>query len=400
MNVLAQFFTPDAVTMHIIGGVSTPKPQKMLDLGVGRGCLLYAAHRRWPMTHLMGVDVDINHVNSTQCRLPTADLFHADALRYDLPKLLGIEIGSIDLAVGNPPYGRFQVGLEHERILAEADLANTVSRKRITREVVFLAQNLRMLCHGGELVLILPEGIGTNQMNADLRRALISNHGLWRVLELPPHLFQGTEAKTLAFFLKKGNSSRAVRLERWNDSRHIIVSPADATKRVDASFHLASSKSNKETNIKLSELDPEIKRGILTQKEAIKLGARMFHTTDFKRYPDGQADFSSTLNLPPRWLAEEGDILIPRVGSRCLAHTLLIKKGQTIFTDCVYRIRVSSEYRDSLFRYLRSSKGIAQRLAFAHGVCAQVLSKRDLLQLKLPAHPFDCSHQVSWRGRP
>jgi len=385
MNALAQFFTPDIVTRHIIRGVSTVSPKKMLDLGVGRGCLLYAAHRRWPRTHLMGVDVDINNVHSTRYRLPMADLIHADALRYDLPNLLGIEIGSIDLAVGNPPYGRFQARLEHKRILAEANLADTVPIKRITREVVFLAQNLRLLCHGGELVVILPEGVGTNQMNADLRRALILNHGLWRVLELPPRLFQGTEAKTLAFFLKKGKSSRAVRLDRWDDSRHIIVSPADAARRLDASFHLAS---NKGVKITLSELSPEIKRGILTNKEAVKLGVRIFHTTDFKRYPDGQADFPLMPGLPSRWLAEGGDILIPRVGSRCLAHTLSIKTGQTIFTDCVYRIRVESEYHEPLFRYFRSNEGIAQRHAFAHGVCAQVLSKVDLLQLALPSPPF------------
>lgn len=381
MNSLAQFFTPDGVTRHVVAGLSASAPQKLVDLGVGIGCLLAAAHNRWPHAHLVGVDIDPTRVYSTHCRLPTANCFHADALCYDLLNLLGIEAGSIDLAVGNPPYGRFQAGIDHKWILDEANLADAVPLQRITREVVFLAQNLRLLRAGGELAVILPEGIGTSQVYADLRRALMERHGLWRVLELPPRLFRGTEAKTLAIFLRKGEQSGTVRLERWNDGGQIVVSPGDAVHRLDASFHLASYGIGK---IILADLAPEIKRGAVTREAAAKLGATMFHTTDFKRYADGRARFPSDIDLPSRWLAKAGDLLIPRVGSRCLAHVVMVEAGQAVFTDCVYRIRVATECCEALFRYLRSPEGVAQRLIRAHGVCARVLSKEELLKLPLP----------------
>lgn len=383
MNTWAQFFTPETVTRRIVADLACDQPVRLLDLGVGTGRLLAAAHGRWPGASLLGVDIDADKLHRARLRLPLAECVHADALRHDLPHLLGIEAGSIDLAVGNPPYGKFEATAEHRRILEEVDLADAVSHGRLTREVVFLAQNLRLLRHGGELAVLLPEGIGTGHAYADLRVALMARHGLWRVLELPPRLFRHTEAKTLAFFLRKGATSGTVELAHWNGG-HIAVSSGEGSRRLDASYFFSQRETQGTT---LASLAPDIHRGAFTHRDARGLDVPLFHTTHFKSCIDGRAQFPGPLDLPPRWLAQPGDILIPRVGARCLTHAAWVESGHAVFTDCVYRIRVAPPLRLPLLRYLSSRVGMEQRLALAHGVCAQSLSKTDLLRLPLCDFP-------------
>lgn len=380
MNAWSQFLTPEAVTQEVIAGCIADIPAHLLDLGVGTGHLLAAAHLRWPRARLLGVDIDADKLHSARRRLPLAKCVHADALRYDLPHLLGVKVGTIDLAVGNPPYGKFKATGDHRHILEAVDLSDAISAKRITREVVFLAQNLRLLRHGGELAVILPEGIGTAHFFAPLRQALMERHGLWRVLELPPRLFRNTEAKTMAFFLRKGMASQTVELAHWNGS-HIDLPTDEARRRLDASFFFARGHGQRTT---LASLSPLIDRGAATHRDARQLGVTVFHTTDFKNCVRGRARFPSALDLPPRWLVEPGDILIPRVGARCLNHAVMVKSGQAVFTDCVYRIRVAPSFRRPLLQYLSSSEGVAQRLTHAYGVCAKSLPKIDLLRLPIP----------------
>ncbi len=352
----------------------------MLELGVGSGELLAAAHGRWPRARLLAVDIDAATLDRARRRLPSAHCVHADVLRYDLPRLLGIETDSIDLAIGNPPYGTYKATAEHWRILEDVALSDSISPGRLNREVVFLAQNLRLLRPGGELAVILPEGIGTSHAYAALRAALLSRHGLWRVLELPPGLFRNTEAKTLAFFLRKGTASPSVSLGQWNGP-NVMVSPSEGSLRLDASYFLSRWEARYKT---LASLTPDIKRGALTHSQAKGLGVCVFHTTDFKLCADGIVRLPGCLDLPSRMLVQPGDILIARVGKRCITYAALVESGQAVFTDCVYRIRVAPALRLPLWRHLSSSDSVGQRLALAHGVCAKTLAKVDLLRLPLP----------------
>jgi type I restriction enzyme M protein len=284
----------------------------------------------------------------------------------------------MDVAVGNPPYGALQANASHLAILRDAGLSDAVSPKRLTRDIVFLAQNLRLLKPGGELAVILPEGLAVNHVYADLRAALLERHGLWRAMELPAFLFKGTEAKTVALFLRKGVASHSVLLES-SDGRCVQVDAVNARNRLDAQFHFQSIT----TGIRLADLNPDIKRGALSHAESRKLGVPIFHTTDFKHFPTGHANLGRASSMTDRWIVTPGDILIPRVGSRCLAHAAIVIKGGAVFTDCVYRIRVAAEWREHLLHAFRSEQGVIFRLAVAHGTCAASLSKSDLLRFPL-----------------
>jgi type I restriction enzyme M protein len=376
--MLGQFYTPALAGGLLVQGVGNDAPAQVCDLGAGEGELLLAAQRRWRQARLLAVDIDPANVSFTRQRLFKAECRQVDVLRHDLPRLLGIEEDSIDVALGNPPYGALDIQPKHIAILRDAGLHDAVSVRRITRDVVFLAQNLRLLKPGGELAVILPEGLAVNRTFEDLRTALMERHGLHRVIELPSGLFQGTEARTVAMFLKKGQRAEIVHLET-SAGESILVSQQMARRRLDARFHLREAV----TGRTLGDLNPTIHRGALSHADALKVGESIFHTTTFKDFPTGRVRLGNAFHVSERWAIRSGDILIPRVGSRCLSHVAAVERGMAIFTDCIYRIRVNPRDRELVLRALRSVSGVSYRLIAAHGTCAAVLSKTDLLNLPL-----------------
>ncbi|MGX7835646.1 hypothetical protein ACWKSR_10900, partial [Campylobacter fetus subsp. venerealis] len=68
-----------------------------------------------------------------------------------------------------------------------------------------------------------------------------------------------------------------------------------------------------------------------------------FHTTNFKNYPKGVFEFNMTSEFNYLTVASKGDILLARVGSRCIGKFLVVLSGEIILSDCVYRIRVKKE---------------------------------------------------------
>lgn len=375
---LGQFYTPALAGGWLVREVAAAAPSRVCDLGVGEGELLAAAQHRWRQAHLLAADIDPQNVSYAQRRLGRAECRQADVLRYDLPHLLGIDEESVNVALGNPPYGALDVTTKHLAILRDAGLIDAISARRVTRDVVFLAQNLRLLKRGGELAVILPEGLAVNSTFQELRAALIESHGLHRVVELPPRLFRGTEARTVAMFLKKGQRAAKVCLESSTGVRVSVLAEV-AAQRLDARYHLRG----KSVGRVLADLEPEIHRGALSNLDARRIDALVFHTTSFKDYPSGRARLGKALALPERWVVGPGDILVPRVGTRCLFHVAAVERGAAVFSDCVYRIRVQPSDRKRVFDALRSSGGLAYRAAVAHGTCATVLSKADLLSLPI-----------------
>lgn len=380
MREWAQYYTPGAQSSRLIGELPAPTMRQsattVMDLGAGQGDLLAAAYQRWPSAQLLGVDIDKRNVATIRHRLPGIRCLTADALKFDLPKRLGIDENSTDIAVANPPYGALESGSKVIKVLRQAGLDDVVSEKRISRELIFLAQNLRLLRPGGSLVAVVPQGLGTAPHLAELRAALMQRHGLYKVVELPAKTFAGTEARTLALFMTKGASSQVVEYVPASGTAHCL-DVAQIRERIDAKFHQRTLKLS--TN--LLEIGAEIVRGSLTHKDAQKLRWSAFHTTDFHQYPSGLAKLPGTACPSTKFVsAEKGDILLARVGTRCLGKMVWVKSGTAVLTDCVYRIRVEPIFQKQIFNALRSTHGQDWLASIAHGTCAFVVSKRDLEQ--------------------
>lgn len=388
MNTWAQFYTPQPAGHLLVNVMLADQVQTVVDIGVGSGQLLRAAQARWQDARLFAADIDPQHVIAARSLFPKAICLHLDALHVRLPSKLGLEEGQADVAVCNPPYLPASDLPGVHDILRAADLHDCVSARRITTDIVFIAQNLRLLRPGGELAVVVPDGLATHSYYADLRQALYERHGLYRVIQLPDRFFARTEARTHIFYLRKNaKADTGIRLVGASPTgeltEEVVISSKLARVRLDYSFH-SMVEGRSASIVTLRDLGAEIRRGAFTHKECIANKLPYFHTTDFKRFPNRLAIYTAAPLLPERWVAQKGDILLPRVGARCLHYAAKVRSGNPVLTDCVYRIRVEPTWREAVWKALTSVEGVQWRQHAAHGVCARVLGKELLLGFPVP----------------
>lgn len=388
MEPLGRYYTIQVVSNLLVSKFQQKAPQNVLDLGVGEGSLLSAAFARWRHAQFYAIDVDPNSISRVTPKLSFAKILHIDGLSPNLPQKMNLKVGSLDVAVCNPPYLRLDNGDRIKSFLKDAALERSMRLSRMTSDLMFLAQNLRMLRTGGELGIILPDSMFTGHEFAGLREDLVNNHRIIGIIQLPDKIFANTEARTHILLLDKGGlSASKIPLYKSNTygelGEAIFISKKESIYRMDYSYYVwKRHRRYKNTSATLKDLNVEIKRGSQSKKELEHLGIQCFHTSSF---PDS---LHSTVKLnnaviPNTIIAEPGDILIARVGKRCMGRVTMVDAGCQVISDCVYRLRASNQYSKKIRDALISREGQQWLQAHAHGVCAQVISKKDLLSFEV-----------------
>ena len=386
-NSLEQYYTQQAFGALIASNFLFPQPKRLLELGVGQGILTGAIKERWGKIDIVSTDVDELNFLSAKRLYPEGQHFQFNAIDDNLPNLMGVDELSMDIAVCNPPYTAIKSNEKISRILEYSGFHKVLpSNCEITADLIFLAQNIRFLRPGGELGIIVPDGLVTGHNFEWLRSLLIVEHCVFTVIDLPEKIFLGTEAKTHVLMIRKNTpSDKTIKILKSNEQGEIedeiSVDVCEAVHRMDYGYHKwkkRQSCKNKQ-RITLESIGADIKRGTHSRKQLLQAKVEHFHTTDFKSIGYGsQVSFSNRKPSLEGLIAEAGDIIMPRVGKRCLDNVALVKKGGILLSDCVYRIRVPEEYRLPFFEKLRSEEGRSWSSAHAHGVCAKVISKKDL----------------------
>jgi type I restriction-modification system DNA methylase subunit len=387
MNNLAQYYTHDDISRLLLSKILVKNPRKILELGVGDGSLFRAARKKWKNSDIIAGDIDHNNINSLKEEFPTTKLYVINGLSSNLSSVLKIEVGSIDVGICNPPYMAIKKCAEFAEILENSKLGEISDYSHITSDLIFLAQNLLMLKDGGELGIIVPDGLLTCNHFRNFRKKIIENYKLKGVIELPAKIFKKTEAKTHILIIKKCESSyQKVPLYISNQQGDIInkisINKKDLTFRMDYKYHFWKT-TNFLNGISLNDLGVEIYRGSKSKKELELLRSQFIHTTDL-RGDFASSIFENNLKCEKLRYAEKGDILISRVGKRCLGKILYVTDGTILISDCIYRLRIPIKHREKVILALNSEYGRNWIKAHSHGVCAKVISKSDLLNFRLP----------------
>ena len=366
-------------------------PNRVIDLGVGHGSLLYAAYNRYNKADFYAADIDKKVISKISEQLPFVNALHIDGLSKGLSKQMKLKIGSVDIAVCNPPYYRLDKTTELKDLFNKIGLKNSTKLIKFTSDIVFLAQNLQMLKKGGELGIILPDSAFTGHEFAVLREDLLTNHNIRGIIQLPDKIFKKTEARTHILLMEKcGQIQKRIPIYQsdffGNIGEAVNISTDDLLYRMDHSYY-AWKELNKYSDdiMTLGDLNVAIKRGHKTKKYLQGKNIPFFHTTSFP------SDIKTKINLKNSPVfddvsTEPGDILIARVGKRCIGKVAMVNSGNQVISDCVYRVRAPKKHRSRIFRELISDKGQQWLRIIAHGVCAQVISKRDLLHFPLNIH--------------
>lgn len=403
---LGRYYTNDAISSLLVSLMAPDRPGTVLDLGSGDGALTAAAARRWQDSQLITVDID---QNAPSTRLSFADSetgakhFHirADALNIDLPQQIGMPLGSVDVAVCNPPYIRLPWRKCYAELLEEVGLSKVCPAiKEVSADVVFIAQNLRLLRAGGQMGLIVPDGLISGEKAAEVRKVLINQHQIDGVIKLPRRVFVGTEAQAHILLISKlGENNGLIKLMEFRAtgglSEPIVIPAEQGIRRLDYGyFHYQKSfHSSKKVNTgkTLKQLDVTLARGTLNSCQAKLVDFPVFHTSDF---PDRQ--HKHMLNLPKKptipeivaktsdlVTAKRGDILLARVGRGLENKVCIVDRGNAAITDCVFRLRVPIKLRTQVLNALTSASGRDYLRAVSHGVGAKHLSMKDLLEFSI-----------------
>lgn len=391
MDTLARYYTQEKISTLLVNKLSGNEPQKILELGIGDGSLSMAAFKRWKKASYYGVDIDDDSVYMIKKNLPFVNINHLDTLNSDISLKLNIHDSSVDIALCNPPYLKYEVSSQDETLFKDVKLPSCIGNKNITTDIIFLAKNLKFLKTGCELGIILPDSVLTNLCFKDLRRDLLQNHNIKTVIQLPDRVFKRTEARTHILVMEKNKSqNQMVEICKADINGNIIdtlsIENQKLIERMDYDFHLWTASLNRlETNyISLDDIIISLNRGNRTKKQLVEMNIEYFHTTNF----ESQSSFFIGKNYSefPEGLtiAGPGDILIARVGKRCIGKVALVKEGYIPISDCVYRLRVKDSFINDTFFSFTSSYGQNWMDAYAHGVCARSINKVDLIKYKFP----------------
>ncbi|WP_441238221.1 N-6 DNA methylase [Bradyrhizobium sp. 930_D9_N1_4] len=390
------FYTSDYVGDALVRSMTTC-PERIVDLGAGKGSLALAAARRWQSTEIVTVDID-SRAGTCAARASLLG-FHqkhkhveADVLDVRLPKRLLRDEKKFDAAVCNPPYITPKWKATFAHILEDAGLSCVLQNNTtIGADVLFLAQSLRLTDASSELGLIIPDGIVTGRRQDKLRQSLLAQHCIRSVVQLPRGCFKGTDAQAFILILGKGESqAKTIKLKRLTaDGKTldpIFISAGNAEDRCDYSYYAAQAQVSKRRTWSLSDADARIVRGSLQAGEAKQCGYKYIHTTSFAEAVSNQFRLprkAPRLSQKDVVIAKAGDILVARVDRNLHQKVAIVSSGQAVLTDCVFRIRVPVAWRERAFRALSSRRGAEALNAVARGVGAKLLTKENLLHVRL-----------------
>lgn len=401
-----RYYTTPIVSQSLIDRIDVAKPKLVLELGSGSGSLCTAAATRWHDAELVTVDVDRRVSIGLGADKDRGDCRHRhfvhDVLDAALSDKIGLTLSSVDVAVCNPPYIRPRWRSDFGRILEDAGLSGSLaSLHDAGADLLFLAQNLRLLRKSGKLGLILPDGLITAERFSHVRRTLLRQHLVELVVQLPRGVFKGTEAQTYLVVLSKsaGETDQVTLRQMELDgqlSLPIEVPQDSAVKRLDFTFHarVASPQQDNEhrMRIPIRQALTDIVRGTICSSSISAFPAPVFHLGDFSE-PLGD---HSVKIVPKRFalsegraqrmsqgarLALPGDILLARVGRSLEDQLALVVHGPCVISDCIFALRATDTHRERLYRFFESDLGRQALASSAHGVAARFLSKTNLFDI-------------------
>lgn len=401
-----RYYTSAEVSRSLIERIEVRQPKLVLELGSGSGSLCSAAASRWHDARLVTVDVDHQALRPLEAEQIGANSKHRhfvhDALDEALSEKIGLCLGTVDVAVCNPPYIRPRWRSDFDKILEDAGLSGALASLRDAgADLLFLAQNLRLLRRNGKLGLILPDGLVTAERFSGVRQALMRQHKIEQVVQLPRGVFKSTEAQTYLVVLSKmAGETEHVKLRQMSHEGHLsptIEVPQDlAAKRLDYTFHSRPSIQRRRGTLQpiaVGSVVTHVVRGTICSSAIAAFPAPVFHLGDFsevtgessvrvvpKRFALGER--SARIASQGARLALPGDILLARVGRKLENQLALVVHGPCVISDCIFALRATDEHRERLYRFFESEAGRLSLATSAHGVAARFLSKTNLLEIQ------------------
>lgn len=379
---LGQYMTPPMLAA--LAARELGQCDVVIDFAVGEGALLRAVQNIYSDVEIFGVDLDPEMVRMAKTVLDESSIRHGDGLKARAPRLNdGVTLGII----GNPPYCSLSANSPNWAKKAFPDLTGKHGVDRA--EVQFLARALvTARKYGGKVVMVMPIGFADGDFYRKVRVSLMQNYGLRKVIEVGSGVFSDTEARTAILVIDtaktKTGSVKIYDLDHMSKRPRLVrTGHLEAGTRLDARYHQAIQATQAQDLLQLKDFEISVTRGLISNREAIDRNIRAVHTTDLAKAMDGVLPVRDAQTNGDGVMARPGDILLSRTGSRVSWSPVVVKGGVAPITDHVFRIRVPAALQEVVYDSFRHPRFSEWLKGISKGVCASVITKRELMEMPI-----------------
>ena len=382
-----QFSTP-AWVADLLASRLKLAPDKVADLGVGKGALALALARRFPAAQIIGVDKYASPRQSEEMMREAGIVrVRKDIGLPGFSAWFGKRFGNVQTVICNPPFTYIEDSSGSRRVLDQYGL--TIGEKKQRLDLIFLAHAMALLQGRGEAAFILPVSAFSMSRSLANLKTMVSSFGLCELIKLPLALYSDAEVQTAILILRPNQASPGRdRFEVYSTNSQGGVDPMGVFSAQALIDHFGLPEQNQSAvpaANSIGALGGRISRGKLSSRELASTGVRHFHTTSFTMRASSQLIFDEAPSVPEIDVpASAGDILLPRVGTRCLGRSAIVVRGSRHISDCVLRVSTPPQMRHQLWQFLSSEAGMIWQLSLARGACAKFITQQDLLTAPLP----------------
>lgn len=387
----AQVLTPPPLARRLVGLLSG-HGDAWLELGSGNGRIAQACLDTCSPSCFLGVELDKRLLRDSPSDA-RATFVQGNVLSpAGLAGLLGERMFS--RVTGNPPYGMQALGRDAQSRIAELCPGIPQIVDWVQLDLYFVLESLARLKRPGEAAFIVGAPIAEDVRLKAFRKALMLAASEVECYELPVDAFdKKAEVQSFLLVARFGATRlKSVRLGKMVDPDLEVVAerlirPEQAIERLDFAFYkfqaLSAALRSRRGCRTLEELGATVVRGSRTRAQFDELGIESFHTSDFP--PEG-----TEVHFAPGFdhgfqSAGASDILLPRVGTRCMDRQALVIKGQKHYTEAVYRLRAPARHHAQVADWVLSEAGNNWRQAAAKGSCAKHITVASLMQMPVQA---------------
>lgn len=193
---LGAFYTPPELVDFMVRWASDEPVVSVLDPACGDGRFLLAAKALEPQ-RLVGCDVSENALEATRQNLAQQGVT-AELVGSDFFAIVPSAIEPVDLAIGNPPFIRYQQFSRRSRSLAlEAALRVGVRLSRLTSSwAPFLLHSMQFVRPGGRMAMVVPAEITQTQYGLRTLRAILGHFAKVQLVTLERNVFADAQVET------------------------------------------------------------------------------------------------------------------------------------------------------------------------------------------------------------
>ncbi len=363
----------------LISSLPSDEAKKIIDLSAGEGSLLSTATVKYKGAKLYGIDIDDENCRKLDLLKNTTSMC-LDATHSASFDKIKAHNNTYDIVIGNPPFYRAEHTDFSRELFNEWSLNNKTKYYRA--EILFLILSLKLLDREGSCGIVIPDTLISTDKYKPLREKIATLFKFINIIELDNKTFLGTEARThiLTVSNKKSITSSII-TKSSKENKSIILNKKEFIERADHQYNSFKYNHSEET---IEKFGIKVLRGNLSKTKSTKLHDSVIHSSSFYHdYSQFENDNDSVKN-GSAIQAVKGDVVVPRVGTRCLGKVGIIRNGSFIITDCVFVIKASEhECGEMIVKALKSKFGVDWIKSISKGIGAQYITLNDIKKLPL-----------------